>query len=204
MNVIDTLSGFGTFALILIALIVVVENGLLFPFLPGDSLVFAGAVLAAALGVHWAVPAVIAAVAALVGGEIGFVVGRRFGPRLFRPDARVLKERYLADTGRFFLRWGSLAIVLARFVPIVRTYVAPAAGMSGMPHVRFSAWNAASAVIWAGVLGAAGYLLGSIPWVAANIEWMMLAIVVVTIAPIVVIVLVRYRAGGQTAGTAAR
>ena len=94
MDIIHILAGFGPLALVLVGLIVFVENGLLFPFLPGDSLVFAGAVLAAAIGVHWGLVAAIAAVTAIVGGEVGFLIGRRFGPRLFHPGARVLKERY--------------------------------------------------------------------------------------------------------------
>lgn len=199
MDVIHLLSGFGVFALVLVALIVFVENGLLFPFLPGDSLVFAGAVLAAAIGVHWGVMAATAGLAAIAGGEVGFLLGRRYGRRLFRMDSRVFKMRYLVETETFFARWGSLALMLARFVPIVRTYVAPAAGMSTMTHRSFSLWNAVSGFVWAGVLGVAGYVLGSIPWVAKNIEWIMLAIVVTTVAPIVVGALARRRAGRAVA-----
>ena len=194
MDVIDLLAGFGVFALVLVALIVFVENGLLFPFLPGDSLVFAGAVLAAAIGVHWGVVAATAGLAAIAGGEIGFVLGRRYGRRLFRRDARIFKESYLDETESFFARRDSLALMLARFVPIVRTYVAPAAGMSTMTHRSFSRWNVLSGIVWAAVLGVAGYLLGSIPGVAKNIEWIMLAIVVVTIAPIVGGAIARRRA----------
>ncbi len=189
MAFLTSLSGLGLFALVVVAVIVFVENGLLFPFLPGDSLVFAAAVLAAAIGVNWVLVAAITALAAVAGGELGFLLGRRYGRRLFRPDARVLKEKYLEDTERFFARWGSLALVLARFVPIVRTYVAPAAGMTTMRHTSFSLWNAISAVLWAAVLGGAGALLGSIPWVANNIEWIMIGIILLTIVPIVVTVL---------------
>ncbi|MBN9180678.1 MAG: alkaline phosphatase, partial [Microbacterium sp.] len=113
MAFLTSLSGFGLFALVIVALLVFVENGLLFPFLPGDSLVFAAAVIAAAIGVNWVLVAAIAAIAALAGGELGFLLGRRYGRRLFRPGAKVLKEKYLEDTERFFARWGSLALVLA-------------------------------------------------------------------------------------------
>lgn len=186
MDFIHVLSGFGVFAVVLVALIVFIENGLLFPFLPGGSLVFAGAVLAAAIGAHWSVVAATAGLAAIAGGEIGFLLGRRYGRRLFRRDSRVFKARYLDETESFFARWGSLVLMLARFVPIVRTYVAPAAGISTMTHRSFALWNGFSGIVWAGVLGIAGYLLGSIPWVAKNIEWIMLAIVVATVAPIAV------------------
>ena len=201
MDIISVLASAGPFALLLVGLIVFVENGLLFPFLPGDSLVFAAAVIAGAIGVPWPVVIAIVAVAAIAGGEVGFSLGRRYGRGLFRPGAKIFRPEYLAQTEAFFARWGSGAIVLARFVPIVRTYIAPAAGASTMRRRRFSVWNAASGVLWAAVLGVAGYLLGSIPWVAANIEWIMLGIVVVTVAPIVVSVIVK-RARARESGAA--
>jgi membrane-associated protein len=193
MNIVTSLAVLGPVALVLIAAIVVVENGLLFPFLPGDSLLFAAALLAPMLHMPWWVIVAVAAVAAFAGAELGFWIGRRFGRRLFRPDARVFKLRYLEETETFFARWGRFAIVLARFVPIVRTFVPPAAGISHMPHGRFSTWNAISAVLWAGVLGTAGALLGTIPWVAANIDWIMVGIVVVTVLPVGLTALSRRR-----------
>lgn len=193
MNIVTTLAVLGPIALVLVAAIVVVENGLLFPFLPGDSLVFAAALLAPMLHVPWWLIVAVAAVAAFAGAELGFWIGRRFGRRLFREDARVFKLRYLEETETFFERWGRFAIVLARFVPIVRTFVPPAAGISHMPHGRFSTWNAISAVLWAGVLGVAGALLGTIPWVAANIDWIMIGIVVVTVLPVGIAALKRRR-----------
>jgi membrane-associated protein len=194
MNLTALLISFGPFALVVVGAMVFVENGLLFPFLPGDSLIFAAAVLGAALGVPWPIVVAVAAVCAIGGAEVGFVLGRRYGRRLFRDDARVLTTRRLAETERFFDRWGRWAIVLARFVPIVRTYISPAAGSSAMRHRTFSIWNAAGGVAWALILGVAGALLGSIPWVASNIEWIMLALVVASVAPIVVTTVIRRRA----------
>lgn len=86
MDLFHVLAGFGFFSLVLIALIVFVENGILFPFLPGDSLVFAGAIIAAAIGVHWSVVAGVAGAAAILGGEVGFTLGRRYGRQLFRSE----------------------------------------------------------------------------------------------------------------------
>src|SRR6478736_4910262 len=191
MDIISVLASTGPFALLLVGLVVFVENRLLFPFLPGDSLVFAAAVVAGAIGVPWPVVIAVVTVAAVAGGEVGFSIGRKYGRGLFRPGAKIFRPEYLTRTEAFFARWGSGAIVLARFVPIVRTYIAPAAGASTMGRRRFSAWNAVSGLVWAVVLGVAGYLLGSIPWVAANIEWIMLGIVVVTIAPIAIGVAVK-------------
>ncbi|MGN6324548.1 DedA family protein [Pseudolysinimonas sp.] len=202
MSFTSLLVSIGPIALVAIGAMVFVENGLLFPFLPGDSLVFAAALIAAPLHVPWFAVIAIAAVAAVLGAELGFAIGRRFGRRLFRPDARLFKTRYLEEADRFFARWGRGAIVLARFVPIVRTYISPAIGASTVPHGLFSVWNAVGAVVWAALLGAAGYFLGSIPWVAGNVEWITLGIVVVSVAPILITALVR-RARSRAAVSAA-
>lgn len=199
MNIVTSLAALGPIALVLIAAMVFVENGLLFPFLPGDSLIFAAALMAPLLHVPWYVIAGVAAAGAVAGAETGFVIGRRFGRRLFTPDARVFKTRYLDETETFFARWGRFAIVLARFVPIVRTYISPAAGASSMSHRLFSFWNALSAIVWAAVLGVAGSLLGSIPWVASNIDWIMVGIVVVTVAPVGIAALNKRRATRRSA-----
>ncbi|HAN24962.1 MAG: DedA family protein [Microbacterium sp.] len=191
MNIIDSLGSLGPLALVLVAVIVFIENGLFFPFLPGDSLLFAAAILAVPLNTSWVLIAAIAAVAAIVGAELSFWIGRRYGRRLFRPGARLFKPEYLAEAHGFFERYGVGAIILARFVPIVRTYISPAAGVSDMPRARFSMWNAIGAVIWAGILGLAGALLGGVPWVANNIEWISIAIVLVTVAPVVIGALVK-------------
>ena len=203
MDLIGMLTSLGPIALLIVFAIVFVENGLLFPFLPGDSLVFAAAILAGALNLPWLLVVGITAIAAIAGGELGFVLGRRYGRGLFKPGARAFKPEYLTQTEAFFERWGSAALVLARFVPIVRTYIAPAAGISAMRHRRFSVWNAASGIIWAGVLGVAGYLLGSIPWVASNVEWIMLGIIVITVAPVVITGLAKRRRDAAATAAAA-
>lgn len=183
MDVTSLLLGFGPLALAVIFVLVFIENGLLFPFLPGDSLLFAGGVLAGALHISWLVIVAIAALAAILGAEVGFLIGRRYGRRMFKPDARVFKTEYLDRTEQFFERWGRWAIVLARFVPVVRTYISPAAGASGMRHRPFSIWNAVSGVVWALIIGVCGVLLGKIPFVAAHIEGITVAIIAVTLIP---------------------
>jgi membrane-associated protein len=202
MNIVTFLAALGPIALVLIAAMVFVENGLLFPFLPGDSLIFAAAILAPMLHVPWYLIAGIAAVAAIAGSEVGFVLGRRYGRRLFTEDARFFKARYLDETETFFAKYGRFAIVLARFVPIVRTYLAPAAGASKMSHVVFTIWNVISALLWATVLGVAGALLGSIPFVANNIDAIMVGIVVVTVAPIAIAAIKRRVTARKAAASA--
>lgn len=193
MDITSILISLGPFALLAVGGIVFVENGLAFPFLPGDSLVFAAALLAGALHINWLIIALIAGVAAWAGGEVGYILGRKFGRRLFKPDAKALKTRHLEEAERFFAKWGRPSLVLGRFVPIVRTFIAPAAASAKMPRGTFSLWNAISAVAWAGLFGLAGALFGSIPWVAHNVELIALGIVVVTVAPVIVTALTRRR-----------
>jgi len=171
----------------------VIETGLLFPFLPGDSLIFTVALLAPKLNLPVWLVIVIAAAAAITGDQIGFEIGRRRGRRLFRPDARIFKTRYLEEADRFFARWGRGAIVLARFVPVVRTFIAPAIGASSMRHRTFTIWNALGGILWATLLGLAGYFLGRIPVVADNVELIGVGIVVISVVPIVIAALARRR-----------
>lgn len=185
------LQGLGPWALVVMAVFLIIETGLLFPFLPGDSLIFTVALLAPALNVPIWLVILIAAAAAITGDQIGFEIGRRRGRRLFRPDARVFKTRYLEEADRFFARWGRGAIVLARFVPIVRTFIAPAIGASTLRHRTFTTWNALGGILWATLLGLAGYFLGRIPVVANNVELIGVGIVVISVVPIVIAALVR-------------
>lgn len=181
----------GPFAIPVLILIVFIETGLLFPFLPGDSLVFAAGVVSVSLGLPLPVLILVVTIAAAAGGEVGYFIGRRLGGRLFKPDARVFKTRYRDQADAFFVRYGAPSIVLARFVPIVRTYVPPIVGSSRMSLRRFSIWNVVGAAVWSLVLCVAGYLLGKIPAVANNIELIAVAIVVVSVVPIIVGILRR-------------
>jgi membrane-associated protein len=187
------LQGLGPWALVVMAVFLIIETGLLFPFLPGDSLIFTVGLLAPVLNLPLWLVIVVAAAAAITGDQIGFEVGRRRGRRLFRPDARVFKTRYLEEADRFFARWGRGAIVLARFVPIVRTFIAPAIGASTLRHRTFTIWNALGGILWATLLGVAGFFLGQIPFVANNVEFIGVGIVVISVVPIVIAALVRRR-----------
>jgi membrane-associated protein len=176
----------GPFAITVLILIVFIETGLLFPFLPGDSLVFAAGIVSVSIGLSLPVLILVVALAAVAGGEVGYLIGRRMGGRLFKPDARVFKTKYRDQANAFFARYGAPSIVLARFVPIVRTYVPPIVGASKMSLRRFTLWNAIGAVAWALVLSVAGFLLGKIPAVANNVELIAVAIVVVSVLPIAI------------------
>lgn len=187
------LHSFGSWALAGIAVVVFIESGVLFPFLPGDSLLVTAAILAPALGLSPPTIAIVAIIAAIAGDQVGYTLGRRFGRRLFTPDARVLKTSRLEEAERFFDRYGPAALVLGRFVPVVRTYVPLAAGTAGLHYPRFLLWNALGGILWASGLVAAGVFLGGIPLVANHIDVLMIVIVAVSVLPIVINVLLRRR-----------
>ncbi|GAA4179112.1 VTT domain-containing protein [Gryllotalpicola koreensis] len=180
------LSAFGPWVLLGIGIIVFIESGVLFPFLPGDSLLITAAILAPSLGIHaWSIIAT-AAVAAFLGDQAGYGIGRRFGRGLFTPEARVLKTDHLHRAERFFARYGGASLVLGRFVPVIRTYVPLAAGIVAMPYRRFLAWNALGGTLWAAVMVVLGVLLGGIPFITKNIDLLAVLIVVISVLPMVI------------------
>lgn len=193
------LQGFGPWVLLGIAVIVFIESGVLFPFLPGDSLLIAAAILAPALGIQaWQV-VVVAALAAFAGDQTGYLLGSRFGRRLFKPDARVLKTAHLDQAQAFFTRWGGPSLVLGRFVPVVRTYVPLAAGMARMRYRRFVVWNAVGGAAWSAAMVLIGILLGGIPFVVHNIDVIMVVAVAASLVPIAIAILRRRLAARRAA-----
>ena len=188
----------GPYVLGVIALVVFIENGLLFPFLPGDSLVFTAALLVVSLGIPLWLLILVAAAAAIVGDLVGYAIGARLGRRLFKPDARVFKSKYRDEADTFLARYGALALVLARFVPVVRTFVPPIVGASTVPYRRFVLWNIVGGVAWATLLCLAGFWLGKIPAVANNIELIAVGVAVVSVLPVVIGFLRRRRASAES------
>jgi len=198
-NLTAILAATGSFALVIIALLVFIENGLLFPFLPGDSLVFAAALMVVSLGLPLWLLILVAAAAAILGDIVGYAIGARLGKRLFKPGARVFKPKYREQADAFLTRYGALALVLARFVPIVRTFLPPVVGTSSIPYRRFLLWNLVSGLAWATALCLAGFWLGRIPAVADNVDLIAIGIVVVSVVPIAFTVLQRRRAARRNA-----
>jgi membrane-associated protein len=178
------LQGAGPWVIALIMFIIFIETGLLFPFLPGDSLVFTAALLSVPLGISLPVLVAVVAIAAIIGDSIGYFIGRKIGRGMFTPDARVLKRRYLEQTDAFLARYGGRALVLARFVPIVRTYIPPVVGMSTMHYRTFIKWNVIGGITWALLLTLAGFWLGQIPFVADNVDVISAIIVALSVVPI--------------------
>jgi len=189
----SVLHAFGPYVLAGIAVLIFIESGVLFPFLPGDSLLVTAAIISSALGITpWQV-ALVGSLAAIAGDQVGYWLGKRFGRRLFRDDARLLTTARLGEADAFFTRWGGLSLILGRFVPVVRTYVPLAAGTAQMHYRRFLLFNVTGAVAWAAGLTAVGVLLGGIPFVAHNIDVLMIVIIVVSVLPILIGALRRRR-----------
>jgi membrane-associated protein len=192
-----------TFGLIGILLLVFAESGLLIGFfLPGDSLLFtSGLLIADGTYLHqplWLM-CLLVSVAAVLGDQFGYLFGRRFGPALFRrPDSRLFKQENLARARVFFERYGARSIVLARFVPIVRTFTPIVAGASRMPYRNFVTWNLVGGALWAWGVTSLGYFLGQVHVVRSNIELILIGIVVVSVLPVAVELLrARRRARAQ-------
>lgn len=169
-------------------LIIFCETGLVVtPFLPGDSLLFAVGALAAdpksGLNV-WAAGALMV-VAAILGDTVNYWVGRFAGEQLARRFPRVIKPAYLAKTNEFFERYGGKTIVLARFVPIVRTFAPFVAGSGAMNYSRFMLFNVAGALLWVVLILPAGWFFGNIPVVKKNFELVVLGIIFVSVLPMV-------------------
>lgn len=180
------LTGLGPGALAAIAVLVFIESGVLFPFLPGDSLLITAGLLHERLQLPVWTIALVGFAAAAVGDQVGYLLGARFGARLFKEDARVLRTSRLRTTERFFGRYGGRALVLGRFVPVIRTYVPLAAGSARYPYRRFLPWNLAGALLWAGGVTAVGSVLGGVPLITDNIEVLLSVIVLISVLPILV------------------
>lgn len=179
--------------LVVLALVIFAETGLLVGFfLPGDSLLFTAGLLVAQdqldISIWWLIT--VLPLAAIVGDQTGYTIGRVSGPRIFnRPDSRLFKQEYVDKSYAFFERYGGRTIVIARFVPIVRTFAPVIAGVSKMSRRTFTTYNVVGAIVWAAGVPLLGFYLGQIQFVADNLEAAILLIVVLSILPIVVEVL---------------
>lgn len=186
----DTLiESFGTYALIGIVLVIFIETGLLFPFLPGDSLLFTAGMLVAQQQLDFPVwlLCVLLFTAAFLGDQVGYYIGHRAGPRIFnRPDSRFFKRSHIEQTNAFFEKYGGRTIILARFVPFVRTYAPVAAGVGKMPYRHFVSFNVIGALLWGVGVTLLGYYLGQFDFVHDNIEPILVGIVFVSVLPVII------------------
>ncbi|MGI9135902.1 MAG: VTT domain-containing protein [Candidatus Nanopelagicales bacterium] len=170
--------------------IIFAECGLLIGFfLPGDSLLFITGLFIAQnfISVNIWLAAILLTISAVLGNAVGYWIGKQAGPALFRkPDSKLFKREYVEKTAEFFERYGARAIVMARFVPIVRTFITATAGMGRMDFRRFMVFSAIGGVLWAGGVTILGYFLGNIEFVKKNIELILILVIVISLLPVII------------------
>lgn len=177
---------YGMWTYALLAIVIFCETGFVVtPFLPGDSLLFAAGAFAGAgaLRVDFLLP--LLTIAAIVGDSVNYAVGAHVGPRVFREGSRHFRQEYLVRTRNFYERHGGKTIVLARFVPIIRTFAPFIAGIGRMSYGRFLAYNIVGAVLWVGLFVGGGALIGNMPFIRENFELAVLSIVALSVLPVV-------------------
>ena len=184
-HLLEAVQSYGGWVYLLLFLIVFCETGLVVtPFLPGDSLLFVAGTLAGAgsMNVHLLVVLLIAA--AVLGDSVNYAIGRWLGPRVFRrDDSWFFKRAYIERTHAYFDKYGGRTIVIARFVPIIRTYAPFVAGIGRMDYSRFLMFNVGGAVLWVALITYAGYLFGNVPIVKNNLTVVILGIIVLSVSP---------------------
>jgi membrane-associated protein len=193
------ITSFGAFAMIGVMTIVFIETGLLIGFfLPGDSLLFVTGLMVATGAIQiplgdssFVVPIWLACLlistAAWLGDQTGYFIGRRVGPSIFnKPESRLFSQKNVSRTNAFFERYGARAIILAHFVPVMRTFVPVAAGVGQMPYRRFLRYNFIGVIGWGTGVTLLGFFLGKTPFVAQHVEYFTIGFVVVSTIPIVI------------------
>ena len=174
--------------------VVFIECGLLFPFLPGDTLLFSLGLFIATgqidlfpggVVTELAVSMTLLIAAAFGGNVVGYEIGRRIGPPLYRRNGRFIKRKHFDQTHEFFERHGSIALVLGRFVALVRTFITVVAGATGMRRRTFWLWSFVGAVLWVVSITLLGYFLGGIPWLGDNLDFALLLILAVFAIPLI-------------------
>lgn len=196
---------YGIWVYAILFLILFCETGLVVtPFLPGDSLLFVAGALSALptndINVHLMI--VLMLIAAILGDAVNYTIGRVFGESLFKnPDSKIFRKSYLDKTHQFYDKHGGKTIILARFVPIVRTFAPFVAGMGHMSYRRFAAYNVIGAFLWVLLFTYAGYIFGDLKIVQDNLKLLIVAIIIISILPGVIEVLRHRRAAAKNKNT---
>jgi len=187
----------GAWIYLILFLIVFCETGLVVtPFLPGDSLLFVAGTVAAAGGMDIHLLVVLLIIAAVLGDAVNYSVGHYIGPRMFtHGDSRWLNPKHLQRAHDFYEKYGGKTIIIARFVPIVRTYAPFVAGAASMTYSRFALYNVSGAVLWVVSLGYAGYFFGNLPIIKNNLTLVILGIIFLSILPGIIEILRHRKAG---------
>ncbi len=178
---------YGSWVYLILFTIIFCETGLVVtPILPGDSLLFAAGAFAAKGNMNLWLLLVLLTIAAVLGDAVNYAIGNYLGPKVLTRDGRFLKKKYLDRTHEFYERYGGKTIIIARFVPIVRTFAPFLAGVGSMSYWQFFSYNVVGAVLWVTLCTLAGYAFGNIPWVDQNFEVVVLAIVFLSVLPAII------------------
>ena len=183
----EIISNYGLWTYLLLTLIIFCETGLVVtPILPGDSLLFAAGALAASQGsplkVHWLL--ICLGAAAVAGDTVNYWIGHMVGPKVFQQEkSRLFKKEYLERTHRFYEKYGGKTIIIARFIPIIRTFAPFVAGIGAMTYWRFIAYNIVGGLAWICAFILGGYYFGNIPVVKNNFTIVIIAIVIISVMP---------------------
>jgi membrane-associated protein len=183
----STISEYGLWTYLILFLIVFCETGLVVtPFLPGDSLLFAAGAFAGKGSLELSILIPLLCIAGIVGDALNYAIGRYVGPKILTGNRWFLKREYLTKTQAFYERYGGKTIIIARFVPIIRTFAPFLAGVGKMNYSRFGLFNISGAILWVVLFSFAGFWFGNIPVVRKNFTLVILAIIIVSVLPAVI------------------
>ena len=184
----ELVKNYGNWIYAILFAIVFCETGLVvLPFLPGDSMLFAAGTIAAVGDMNIFVLIGLLIVAAVLGDFVNFEIGKHFGQKLFsNPNSKIFKQSYLQKTHDYYEKYGGRTIIIARFIPIVRTFAPFVGGMGNMNYAQFARYNIVGAVLWVLSFTTLGYFFGQLPFVKEHFSWIMIAIIVFSVVPMIV------------------
>lgn len=184
----ELVNNYGNWIYAILFAIVFCETGLVvLPFLPGDSMLFAAGTIAAVGDMNIFVLISLLIVAAVLGDFVNFEIGKHFGQKLFsNPNSKIFKQSYLQKTHDYYEKYGGRTIIIARFIPIVRTFAPFVGGMGNMNYAQFARYNIVGAVLWVVSFTTLGYFFGQLPFVKEHFSWIMIAIIVFSVVPMIV------------------
>jgi len=187
-HLLELVENYGGWIYAILFLIVFCETGLVVtPFLPGDSLLFVAGTIAGAGSMNVHLLAALLTVAAVIGDSLNYAIGHYLGPKVFKyEDSWFFRKAYIEKTHAYFEKYGGRTIIIARFVPIVRTYAPFVAGIGRMQYRQFLLYNVVGAVVWVVLLTYAGYFFGNFPVVKDNLSLVILAIIIASISPAII------------------